>query len=233
MNSKGPLGIGLLLSAAAAPFDASNVALGQSIGVKMQLSVMPASRSVLGQRATVRVEPVTRGMTYRYVARMVATGAGMLTQGTACDVSQTIGSGPSVAWTPASGEYRLTLQASQGHFRDSIVTIYQVHPPTVRSLSVAVRQYAAQPGKVELTLLTSSRGPGHDYQWVVRLTSAPGAPLRPPVYWASNTPTFSLIVVLPVPAGTYDIAVVVGIHTGDPCRITEISRGGVNAQVIQ
>lgn len=233
MNSGGRLGVGILLAAAAAPIDATSVALGQSRGVKMQLSVTPPSRSVLGQRATVRVHPVARGVTYRYVARMVATGSGMFTQGTACDATHAIGSGPSVVWTPASGEYSLTLHAGQGHFRDSIATNYQVLPPNTRSVSVGIKQNSAEPGKVELNLLTSSRGPGHGYQWVVRFTSTPGTPPRPPVYWASDTPTFSRILVLPVPAGTYDIAVTVGIHAGDPCRISEISRGGVNAQVIQ
>jgi len=209
-------------------------ALGQPGGIKMLLYATPPSPTMLGRQATVGVRPATPGTTYRYVARMLVTGSGMQAAGTACDVSQAIGTGNSVVWKPASGAHRLTVYASRGLLRDSTSISYQVDAPTAGFLNVTVRQYPpVQPGKLELSLQTANRGPGHRYQWVVRFSPAPGAPPTAPVYWTGDTPIHLYTVPFIVQPGTYNISVRVGIHTGDPCRISEISIGSANAQVIQ
>ena len=225
--SLGALLVGMLTGA--------DVALGQRGIIKMKFSVTPSSPTTLGQQATLGVQPVTPGTTYRYVATMSVTGSSMLAAGTSCAAPQAIGMGSSITWTPASGAYRLTVHATRAlTTRDSTTRPYQVDAPHAGFLNVSSTQYPpAQPGKLSLSLRTNDRGPGHRYQWVVRFGPSPGAPPRAPVYWTGDTPMHIYTVPFVVQPGTYNISVRVGIHTGDPCRISEVSIGALSGQVIQ
>ena len=213
-----------------------HAALGQRAPARLTFGIAPPSPTALGQPVTLGVRPVTPGTTYRYVATMSVTGTSMLTAGTSCAAPQTIGTGSSAAWMPASGAYRLTLYSIRSLVaRESTWVSYQVDPPNGGYLNVSVMQNPTPqpPGRLMLSLRTNDRGVGSRYQWVVRFGPAPGAPPRPPVYWTGDTPVYFYTVPFVVPPGTYNISVRVGIHAGDPCRITQVSVGSLNGQVIQ
>lgn len=214
---------------------APSPALGQRTPARLNFGVAPPSPTTLGQPVTLAVRPVTPGTTYRYVATMSVTGTGMIAAGTSCATPQTIGSGATLSWTPASGAYRLTLHSIRSlAMRDSTSLSYQVDPPNGGFLNVSVMQNPTPqpPGRLTLSLSTNNRGAGKRYQWVVRFASSPGTPFHPPVYWTGDTPMHIYSVPFVVPPGTYNVTVRVGIHTGDPCRITETSIGSRNNQVI-
>jgi hypothetical protein len=111
---------------------------------------------------------------------------------------------------------------------------YQIDPPNGGFLNVTVMQDPTPqpPGKLLLSLRTNDRGTGAHYQWVVRFVTTAGTPVHPPVYWTGDTPFHMSTVPFVVQPGTYNISVRVGIHSGDPCRITETSLGTIGAQVI-
>lgn len=208
----------------------TQVALGQ----RLRLSVAPPSPTPLGQQVSLGVRPTLAGTMYRYVATQSVTGTGMFTAGTSCATPQPIGNGASVSWTPASGGYRLTVyRITSLTARDSVSVPYQVEAPNGGVLTLTVMQNPnPQPGRLMLTLRTSDRGAGVRYQWVVRFSPAPGAPLTPPVTWTGDSPTFIYSVPFVVTPGTYTITARVGIHDNQPCRIRETSAGMLNNQVV-
>jgi hypothetical protein len=226
----------IVLALAAAEALASSATLGQRSPTRLNVGVAPPSPTTLGQQVTLGVRPTIAGATYRYVATMSVTGSSMFTSGTSCAAPQTIGTGASIAWTPASGAYRLTVHSIRSLVaHDSTHVNHQVDAPNVGFVNGSVLQNPTPqpPGRLTLSLMTANRGSGKRYQWVVRFSSSPGTPLHPPVYWTGDTPTPVYAVPFVVPPGTYNIAVRVGIHTGDPCRITETSIGSLMNQAIQ
>jgi hypothetical protein len=212
----------------------AHAALGQRNDPRIRFSVVPPSPSTLGQQATLAVRPALTGMMYRYVATMTVTGTGKLTTGTACATPQTIGSGSSVSWTPASGGYRVAVHRTSSLIaRDSVSVPYQVEAPNGGFLTMTVMQNPnPQPGRLMLTLRTNDRGAGVRYQWVVRFSSAPGTPLHPPVNWSGDSPTHIYSVPFVITPGTYTVTARVGIHDNQPCTIRETSAGMLNNQVI-
>lgn len=225
----------IVLALAAAEVVASSAALGQRVSSRLQFAVTPPSPTTLGQPVTLAVRPVIPGTTYRYVATMSVTGSSMFASSASCATPQTIGTGTSIAWMPASGAYRLTLHSIRSLLaHESTYVNYQVDAPNVGFLNVSVLQNPTPqpPGRLMLSLGTTNRGAGKRYQWVVRFSPAPGATFHPPVYWTGDSPIHIYTVPFVVPPGTYNISVRVGIHTGDPCRITETSIGSRNNQVI-
>ncbi len=226
----------IVLALAAAEVIASSAALGQGAAARLKFVIAPPSPTTLGQPVTLALRPVSPGTTYRYVATMSVTGSGMFATGTSCAAPQTVGTGARVSWMPASGAYRVTLHSIRSiAARESTWVSYQVDAPNGGHLNMSVMQNPSPqpPGKLMLSLRTNDRGPGHNYQWVVRFSPAPGATPQPPVYWTGDTPIHIYSVPFVVPPGTYNISARVGIHTGDPCRITETSLGTLNGQVIQ
>lgn len=222
-----------MLMALACTGVAWSAALGQRGPIRMTLSASPPPPLTLGRQATLGVQPVMLGTLYRYVATMVATGSSMITAGTSCGASQTIGAGTSATWLPASGAYYLTVHAAQGTTaRGSASLSYQVDAPNTGFLSASVTQHN-QPGSFELKLQTNRRGDGYRYQWVVRFGPAPGAPPTQPLYRTFDSSMSHWFVNYVLQPGTYNISARVGIYTGDPCRILETSTGGISGQVIQ
>lgn len=196
---------------------------------------VPASPTTLGQQVRLSVRPADSTTMYRYVAAMSVTGSGLAVSGTACATPQSIGTGPVITWTPASGAYRVTVYANRKlASRESTTVAYQVEPPNGGFLNVSVMQNPSPqpPGKLMLSLRTNDRGSGINYQWVVRFLTTPGTTVHPPVSWSGETPYQATTVPMVVAPGTYNITARVGIYTADRCRVSETSVGTLTAQLI-
>jgi hypothetical protein len=196
---------------------------------------VPASPTTLGQQVRLIVRPADSTIMYRYVAAMSVTGSGLAVSGSACATPQSIGTGPVILWTPASGAYRITVYAKRKLAPpDSATVTHQIEAPNGGFLNVSVQQNPTPqpPGKLMLSLRTNDRGSGINYQWVVRFVTTPGTPVHPPVSWSGETPYQATTVPMVVAPGTYNITARVGIYTGDRCRISETSVGALTTQVI-
>lgn len=205
---------------------AAESALGQPVTpVNPRLRVDPPGSALVGQPVALTVLPAVAGASYRYVATLLTTGSGVSTTDGTCARTQTIGSGSSVTWTPASGEYRLTAYRLSPHQKtNAIVTQYAVR---AQDAQLAISIIPPQPppdGSTLATLLLSARnmGPGHRYQWSVRFGIPPQSggltPPPPPPQWAFESGADSIRYPVPIQRDRQVFAGVV-IHGGDQCQI--------------
>lgn len=212
-----------------APVEASSQRLAPSLG----LYVTPPSPVALRQPVTLGVRLATTATTYRYVATMQVTGAWLPAVSAGCAAPQVIGTGSRIRWIPASGTYRVTVHSlSRAKGRDSSSLSYEVTAPNAGWLNISVTQIPQPnpPGNLTLTLSTNDRGPGHAYEWRARVKSVTTSHVTD---YSGGSPGPTISVPLILTPGHYNVTARVGVHTGNPCQIIQVSDGVLNDQVVR
>jgi hypothetical protein len=212
------------LTAALALCYAMSSASGQ-LGARRALIANPPRSVVLGTPVVLSVRGAASGARYRYVATMTNSGAARAT-GTRCSQTQSIGSGASVTWSPASGTYRLTAYGPTGRLEtDTLSLTYVVLPRTVM---LATSQTPVSGDSVSLVLRTDDLGPGHVYEWWMQYRGQPFPtgggtyglpPLSPPWTAQTNGPMATYPKPIRPPSS---VTATVAIHRGDPCAVVAV-----------
>jgi hypothetical protein len=188
----------------------------------------PPNAAQLGQAVALSVQPATAGASYRFVATMLTTGAGTPPPTRLCARGQTIGTGPTVTWIPASGTYRLTAYGPSPKLeRDTLVSQYEVSAPNAMVTAEYIPPQPPPGGTALATLIVGAKdlGPGHRYRFSVHFGTAPAspnqAPQAPPPPWTFESERASLRYPVSVPS-TIPAFVTATVHHGDPCQIVAV-----------
>jgi hypothetical protein len=224
------------LSVALALACVTSQALGQLNLTPRRSLIATPQRAILGTAITLSVRGAAQGATYRYVAAVTGSvPAAPKGKTSNCNATVTIGSGTSVKWQPGSGSYRLTAYGPVGRETDTLTLAYVVPP---RRVMLASAELPGPGDSVRLLLRTDDLGPGHVYEWWMRVRlpppstgGGPGSP-HPPATWSPpwTTQTSGAMATYPkaLVRPPLRIEATVEIHRGNVCEI--IAAGAMPSQ---